>query len=41
MGGISRHCYSVGVVEISVENFAVDSASVTLNVLFPCTEGNR
>ena len=38
----SLHFYNVGVVEISeLENSAVDSASITLNVLFPCTEGNR
>jgi len=34
-------CYSVGTVELSLEDCAVDLAIVTRNVLLPYTEGNR
>jgi len=32
-------CYSVGTVELSLEDFAVDSAIITGSVLLPHMEG--
>ena len=34
-------CYSVGVADISIEDFAVGSTVVILTVLFPYPDGNR